>query len=83
MRKTFTTPVWIEGKSFEVELDLDVVPAEPDVGLFGEGIDDWAVTSVNGDTSDEVCSDMYRKIEAEYGDECFVEKLYEEGACDD
>jgi hypothetical protein len=81
-KQSHSTTVTIDGEDFELELDLELSLPEPDVGLFGVGIDDWTVTSVNGDTDDAVCSRMNDSILNEYGDETFVKKLYNEDAAE-
>lgn len=81
MQDTFTTTITDENEAdMEIELELDLGPAEPDVGIHGPFIDNWSVTAVNGDTSTERCLEIEQYILDEYGDEKFVEKLYDEGA---
>lgn len=82
MRTTHTTTVTIDGVDHELELSLDIAPAERDVGIMSDYIDDWSVTAVDGDTSQSAIDAMHLAIEAEYGDEAFVDKLYNEDACD-
>jgi hypothetical protein len=64
----------------EVELLIDLAPGEPDVGVHGPYIDNWAVIAVNGNSTDEqFCLLTEQRILDEYGDEEFVELLYDEG----
>lgn len=79
---THTTTVTIDGVEHELELSLDLCGAEPDVGIMSDYIDDWSVTAVDGDTSQSAIDAMHLFIEAEYGDEAFIDKLLNEGAAD-
>lgn len=79
---THTTTVTIDGQDVELELDLHVAGAEHDVGIMSDYIDEWSVTSVDGDTSKERIDAMHEAIEAEYGEEAFLNKLYDEGAAE-
>ena len=66
----------------EIELELSVNPAEHDVGIMGNWIDDWNVTAVDGSTSRSRCDEAISLIEEEFGDEKFIEYLYEQGAAE-
>jgi ethanolamine utilization microcompartment shell protein EutL len=83
MRVNHTTTVTIDGVEHELEVQCDIAPAEHDVGIMSAYIDDWTVTAVDGNTSQSAIDAMHLAIEAEYGDEAFVEKLHNEGAADD
>lgn len=80
---THTTTVTIDGVEHELELDVSIAPAEQDVGIMSSYVDDWSITAVDGNTSQSAIDAMHLAIEAEYGDEAFVEKLHNEGAADD
>jgi hypothetical protein len=67
----------------DVELELTVNPAEHDVGIMGNWIEDWEIISVNGSTDKEVINEMVARIEEEFGDEKFIERLYDEGCAED
>lgn len=83
MRVTHTTKVTLNGRERELEVTIDVGAAEHDVGIMGDYIDDWSITAVDGLTGDKICAAATRMVEAEYGEEAFVEKLYNEGAVED
>jgi hypothetical protein len=79
---THTTTVTIDGNAIEIELELSIAGAEHDVGIMSDYIDDWSVTAVDGNTSQSAIDAMHLAIEAEYGDEAFIDKLLNEGAAD-
>lgn len=82
MKRNHSIKLTIEYVDYEIDVDIEVQSAEPDVGIMGDYIEDWSVTSVNGDTSQSAIDAMHILIEAEYGDELFIQKLYDDGACD-
>lgn len=83
MQVTHTTTVTLNGRERELEVKIDVGAAERDVGIMSDYIDDWQIVAVDGLTADKICAAATRMVEAEYGEEAFVDKLYNEGAVDD
>lgn len=83
MRVTHTTKVTLNGRERELEVTIDVGAAERDVGIMSDYIDDWSITAVDGSVNPKVCAAANRMVQAEYGEEAFVDKLYNEGAVDD
>ena len=77
-----TTTVTIDGIDHELELEVNVNPAEHDVGIINTWIDDWEITAVDGNTDKAVILAMHEAVEKEYGDEKFIEKLYDEDAAE-
>jgi hypothetical protein len=81
-KQTCTTFVNFGGDDIEVELELTIAAAEPDVGIMSDYIDDWSVTAVAGDTDALRCGKMQEAIEAEYGSDRWYDKLHDEGAAE-
>jgi hypothetical protein len=79
---THTTTISIGGIDYEVEVECSIAGAEHDVGIMSAYVDDWHITSVDGETSKEAIDQMHKLIEAEYGDDKFVERLHDEGAAE-
>lgn len=70
-------------EDIRVELECHMEAAEPDVGIMGDYCDDWRVLEVDGNTDPYACNAMAVRIQAELGDDKFVEQLYDEGlGCD-
>lgn len=83
MKTTHTTKVILNGRERELEVSIEVGAAERDVGIMSDYIDGWQITAVDGLTGDKLCATATRMVEAEYGEDAFVDKLYEEGAVED
>lgn len=84
VQTTHTTRVFdTDGAAgIQVELQLDLGPAEPDVGIPRPYIDNWTVIGVEGNTDETLCLATEQTILDEYDDEAFIQKLYDEGAAD-
>ena len=61
----------------EIEIEVKLQSAEPDVGIMGDYIDDWNVVSVQNDISPVACAEMNQRLSETFGDEGIIEKLYE------
>lgn len=73
-----------DGDTVELEIQLELAPAEPDVGISGPFIDNWSIIAVGGVTDAEVCLEAEQWILDDDGsEEAFVERMYEEGAADE
>jgi hypothetical protein len=75
---TFISP---EDGEIEVEFEINVCSAEPDVGIMGDYIDDWSISAIDGSTdlSDERKAQVTSWLFEEYGDEdSLLEKLAED-----
>lgn len=82
MRTTHTTTVTLNGRDRELEVTIDVCAAERDVGIMNDYIDEWYISAVDGMTNPRIIAAASRMVDAEYGDDAFVQKLYDEGAVD-
>lgn len=79
-KTTHTTKVFDE--EVEIELDLWICSAEPDVGIMGNWVDDWKVIAVDGNTDRNLCADYDQQIVDYYGEDKWIERLYDEGIAD-
>ena len=61
----------------EIEIEVKLQSAEPDVGIMGDYIDDWYVTSVQNDITVDTCRAMEQRLISELGDEKLISMLYE------
>ena len=77
---THTTKVTLDGEEFELELELEIAPAEPDVGISSTWINNWSIISANGNTDQEACVALEQRILDQLGDEGFIYQLEDEGA---
>jgi hypothetical protein len=82
MRRSHTTTVTIGGKEIELELEVNICPAEHDVGIMSSYVDDFEITAVDGKTDKAIITEMNEAIEKEFGDEKFFEKIENEGAAE-
>jgi hypothetical protein len=80
-----TTTVHFDATDEDIEVDLEVGlgAAEPDVGIMGAYIEGWRVIAVNGNSDKHLCADMEQRIVDDLGDETFCDQLYDEGVADD
>lgn len=86
MTKTVETHVTLNdaagSEDFELEVEVSICSAEPDVGIMSDYIDEWRIISVNGNRDKDLCQTMDTRISDELGDDTFMDQLIDEGATD-
>jgi hypothetical protein len=82
MLTTHITEVEINGRTLQLELEIDWAPNLMR-DLRSPYINAWSIISVEGSLNEEKCIETEQAILDEYGDDAFVQMLYNEGVGED